>query len=53
MVRTQIAQHDKGQQIHPETGQPTRAIILSHFDNDWRSSRIGQWITAYRPDLIS
>ena len=30
-----------------------RAIVLTHYDPNWRTGRIGQWVRAYRPDLMS
>jgi hypothetical protein len=30
-----------------------RGIVLTHFDPNWRTGRIGQWVRAYRPDLMS
>jgi len=30
----------------------TGTIPLTGFDPDWRAGRIGQWIQAYRPDLL-
>jgi len=26
---------------------------LSNYDQDWRQSRIGAWIRAYRPDVLA
>lgn len=51
-LRAQIEQNDESRDIHPASGQPSRAIALSSFDPDWRSGRIGEWIRAYRPDLL-
>lgn len=51
-LRAQVAQNDAGQPADPKTGQPPRAIILTHYDPNWRAGRIGQWIRAYRPDLL-
>ncbi len=31
-----------------QTGLP-----LAHFDKDWENGRIGEWIRAARPDLMS
>ena len=45
LVRQQIAQNDQPGQL--------RAIVLTHYDPDWRSGRIGQWVRAYRPDLMT
>jgi hypothetical protein len=44
-VRRQVKQDDQFRQ--------PRAIVLTHYDPRWRSGRIGQWIRAYRPDLMS
>ena len=30
-----------------------RRIVLTHYDPRWRTGRIGQWIRAYRPDLMA
>jgi hypothetical protein len=30
-----------------------RGIMLTHFDPHWRTGRIGQWVHAYRPDLMA
>lgn len=32
--------------------QRQTAVALSLFDPQWRTGRIGQWIRAYRPDLL-
>jgi hypothetical protein len=53
MLRSQIEQNERGQAIHPDSGQPLRAITLTHYDPDWRTGRIGKWIKAYRPDLLA
>jgi len=29
------------------------AILLSHYDEHWERGRIGQWIRAYRPDILT
>jgi hypothetical protein len=34
-------------------GNPLVAIILEHYEHDWRHGRIGQWIATYRKDLIA
>jgi hypothetical protein len=52
LLRTQVEQGDQGRDVHPATGQPLRAIALTHYDPNWRVGRIGQWIRAYRPDLL-
>lgn len=45
LLRKQVAQND-------QPGRP-RAIVVTHFDPDWRAGRIGQWVRAYRPDLMA
>jgi hypothetical protein len=53
LLRAQIEQHERTQDAHPNSGEPLRAITLTHYDRDWRTGRIGQWIDAYRPDLLA
>lgn len=36
----------------PESGQPLVGIVLGAFDQQWQAGRIGQWIGAYRPDVL-
>jgi len=48
MVKTQVKQNLGGQD--PERAQT--GVILTHFDKEWETGRIGQWIRAYRPDLL-
>jgi hypothetical protein len=45
LLRKQIAQNDQPGAL--------RSIVLTHYDPDWRAGRIGQWIRAYRPDLMT
>lgn len=51
-LRRQLSQNDRARPRHPDSDEPVRAILLSHYDPDWRNGRIGQWIRAYRPDLL-
>lgn len=49
LVKAQLKQNFAGQDLeHAKTG-----VALAHFDEDWENGRIGQWIQAYRPDLMS
>lgn len=36
----------------PDSGLPLCGIPLPPYDLDWRRGRIGEWIRAYRPDLL-
>jgi hypothetical protein len=40
-------------QIDPQTGSPVVAVLLTHYDSNWRVGRIGEWIRVYRPDLLA
>jgi hypothetical protein len=53
LLRSQVAQNEEGRAPDPVSGQPLRGILLSQFDPAWRSGRIGEWIRAYRPDLLA
>lgn len=53
MLRTQVAQNNRGRQVDPASGQPLNAILLAQYDPNWPQGRIGAWIRAYRPDLLS
>jgi hypothetical protein len=53
LVQAQVKQNDQGRERQPESGQPLRAIGLTKFDPHWRTGRIGQWVAAYRPDLVT
>lgn len=37
----------------PLTGEPLTAIIAQQYEVAWRTGRIGAWVTAYRPDLLT
>ena len=39
--------------MDPETSRPFVAVLLTHYDRDWRTGRIGAWVRAYRPDLFT
>jgi len=49
LVRSTVKQNLSGQD--PERAQT--GVILTHYDKDWENGRIGHWIAAYRPDLMS
>lgn len=51
--RAQIKQNLAADRVDPRTGQPAFGVPLATFDLDWRSGRIGQWLTHYRPDLAA
>lgn len=54
MLRAQIDQNDEAWlAAHPGQSRPPRAIVLTHYDPAWRTGRIGQWVRAYRPDLLA
>ena len=48
LVKSQVKQNFGSDLERAQTG-----VILTHFDRDWEYGRIGQWIRAYRPDLMS
>jgi len=52
MLRAQVRQNFEAWESDPRTGQPEGGIHLSNYDQDWRQSRIGAWIRAYRPDVL-
>jgi hypothetical protein len=51
-VRGQIRANDGSRYIDPATGQRLIAIVLPVFDENWQRGRIGEWIKAYRPDIL-
>ena len=53
MLRAQVRQNFEARESDPRTGQPEVGIHLSNYDQDWRQSRIGAWIRAYRPDVLA
>lgn len=53
LVRGQLRQNDSCREIDPVTGRRMSAIVLTVYDRDWRNGRIGEWIGAYRPDLLA
>lgn len=53
MLRKQVAQNQQGRAVDPVSGQPLHAILLAQYDPQWPDGRIGAWIRAYRPDLLS
>lgn len=52
ILRAQFDQNMKQRQYDPTTGRPIVAVLLSHYDTEWRTGRIGTWIRSYRPDLL-
>lgn len=48
LVKSQVKQNLAGQD--PERCQT--GVPLAHFEKDWENGRIGQWVRAYRPDLV-
>lgn len=52
-VRGQLSQNDTCREYDPVTRRRMTAIVLTVYDRDWRDGRIGAWIRAYRPDLLT
>lgn len=52
LLRRQVDQNTRGRAPDPRTGRPLHAIILAQYDPSWPTGRIGDWIRAYRPDLL-
>jgi hypothetical protein len=52
LVREQIRQNNGCRDIDRETGNRLTAIVLTVYDQNWEQGRIGEWIRAYRPDLL-
>lgn len=38
--------------VDAETGQSFVAVLAQLYDADWQSGRIGDWVRAYRPDVM-
>lgn len=53
LVTTQMDHDDARARRDAETGGVVRAIGLASFDPAWRDGRIGAWVRAHRPDLLS
>jgi len=53
ILKAQFDQNMKQRQRDPETNRPIVAVLLTHYDPDWRTGRIGRWVRAYRPDLFA
>jgi hypothetical protein len=53
IVRVQIAQNQSVRTFEPGTAHQSAAIVLPVYDGDWRNGRIGDWVRAYRPDLLT
>lgn len=51
-LRTHIQQNERKLPVDQKTGRRQQAILLQHFDRDWKNGRIGDWVRAYRPDLL-
>ena len=50
--RTAFDQNMKQRPVDPASGRPIVSVLLSHYDPNWRVGRIGEWVRAYRPDLL-
>lgn len=48
LVKRQLEQN-----FGPDLDRVQTGVVLSYFERDWENGRIGQWIRAYRPDLLS
>lgn len=53
LVRGQIGRNQGARDVDPRTGGRLSAIVLTAYDEDWRTGRIGQWVRAQRPDLLA
>lgn len=53
LVRGQLQQNDSCREYDPVTRRRMRAIVLTVYCRDWQTGRIGDWIRAYRPDLLT
>lgn len=52
LARTQFQQNVGINGIDEETGEDLLAIIAQQYGVDWQSGRIGDWVRAYRPDVM-
>lgn len=52
-ISAQIRQNNGSRDTDPRTGKRLTAIVLPVYDEHWISGRIGAWIKAYRPDLLT
>jgi len=51
-ARTQFEQNVEINGVDEETGQNFVAVLAQLYDADWQSGRIGDWVRAYRPDVM-
>jgi hypothetical protein len=51
-ARTQFEQNVGINGVDEETGQNFVAVLAQLYDADWQSGRIGDWVRAYRPDVM-
>ncbi len=49
----QVSQFLAGGAPDPRIGQRPMGIPLTRFERNWQQGRIGEWVRAYRPDLLS
>ena len=52
LKRVQVTQFLNGGPADPRIGQRPMGVPLARFDRNWQDGRIGQWVRAYRPDLL-
>lgn len=52
VAKLQVKQFLEGGPPDPQIGQRPLGIPLLRFDMNWQAGRIGQWVRAYRPDLL-
>lgn len=52
LVKKQVQQFLNGGPDDPEIGQRPMGIPLLRFNRNWQNGRIGEWVRAYRPDLL-
>lgn len=52
LKRLQVTQFLQDGPADPRIGGRPLGIPLARFDPNWRHGRIGQWVRAYRPDLL-
>jgi hypothetical protein len=48
-----IRWHGGSGDVDPAGSHELTAIVLGIYDKNWENGRIGDWIRAYRPDLLS
>ncbi len=47
-IKARIAEYEKT----PADQRPAVRIFVEHYEDDWRAGRVGDWVRAYRPDLV-